>query len=251
MAAAASPPCLPTSPLVQDGRPTESEAVCQHPRWRPQSGPAASCNGGAIPIVAYLAFLFLRVLAAVAGSDAGSKGGGSAGADGKSGAKWAVAAGQEEVAAGRGPGRRDAVPVAVTWVPPRWRLPREASGNRPRPRASSPPPPCPPGPRRLLRSPQIGRKATAALCGSPRWSGSLPPGLAGEGTPCPTKADGAFPGAGRAGRGPREGIAFLSFFPAPGRRARRKSPQRCPVLLSPQGTGPPQSRRPPPGFALR
>lgn len=105
MAAAASPPCLPTSPLVQDGRPTESEAVCQHPRWRPQSGPAASCNGGAIPIVAYLAFLFLRVLAAVAGSDAGSKGGGSAGADGKSGAKWAVAAGQEEVAAGRGPGR--------------------------------------------------------------------------------------------------------------------------------------------------
>lgn len=50
-------------------------------------------------------FFISSVLAAVAGSDAGSKGGGSAGADGKSGAKWAVAAGQEEVAAGRGPGR--------------------------------------------------------------------------------------------------------------------------------------------------
>lgn len=56
-------------------------------------------------------------------------------------AKWAVA-GQEAVAAGRGPGRSDAVPVAVTWVPPRWRLPREASDNRPRPLSPSLPLPA-------------------------------------------------------------------------------------------------------------
>lgn len=207
---------------------------------------AASCSGAAIPAAAFLAYLFLRDLAAVAGSDAGSKGGGSAGPDGRSGAKWAVAAGREAVAAGRGPGRRDAVPVAVTWVPPRWRLPREASGNRPRPRASSPPPPCPPGPRRPSRSPQVGREATAAFCGSPRRSGSPPAGLAGKVPPCLAEADGAFSCAW-----PREGIASSSFFPAPGRRARRKSPRCCPVLRSPRGTGPPWSRRPPRGFALR
>lgn len=106
-------------------------------------------------------------------------------------AKWAVA-GQEAVAAGRGPGRSDAVPVAVTWVPPRWRLPREASDNRPRPLSPSLPPPpcpppCPPGLRRPPHSPQVrdGAAATAE-----RWAAGFLRAWLGKGTPCPAVAGG-------------------------------------------------------------
>lgn len=116
------------------------------------------------------------------------------------------------MAAGRGPGCRDAVPVAVTWVPPRWRLPREASDNRPRPLspyptaampARAPPPPAQPSGKRRRRRRSRGPLASAGrpAGGRPVSSGPRP----GKGTPYPAAASGGSPGLVLRRPGPARG----------------------------------------------
>lgn len=138
--------------------------------------------------------------------------------------------GQEAVAAGRGPGRSDAVPVAVTWVPPRWRLPREASDSRPRPLSPSLPYTTPPRPPAAM--PARAPPSPAQPAGKRRrrryrraGGGSFPPGLAEEGHPLPR----------RGRRGPSRGF--------PRRPVAAGACQRIVFSVLPRRPTPPPHRR--------